>query len=48
MMYFDARAVIWYLIMIEANILNVRMILAGLQAGVSPEKLKERLRQTYV
>lgn len=48
MMYFDARAVIWYLIMIETNILNVRMILAGLQAGVSPEKLKERLRQTYV
>ena len=48
MMYFDARAVFWYLNVIEANILNVRMVLAGLAAGVSPEKLKERLRQTYV
>ena len=48
MMYFDARAVLWYLMIIEANILNVRMVLAGLQAGVAPEILKERLRQTYV
>ena len=48
MMYFDARAVIWYLSVIELNILNVRMVLSGLKGGVAPEKIKERLRQTYV
>lgn len=48
MMYFDARAVFWYLSIIEVNILNVRMVLSGLQGGVAPEKIKERLRQTYV
>ena len=47
-MYFDARAVIWYLTAVDANILNVRMLLTGLIAGVSAEKLKERLRETYV
>ena len=48
MMYFDARAVIWYLTAVDANILNVRMLLTGLLSGVSAEKLKERLRETYV
>ena len=48
MMYFDARAVFWYLSIIELNILNVRMVLSGLKGGVAPEKIKERLRQTYV
>lgn len=48
MMYFDGHAVIWYLTMVELNILDVRMILSGLKAGVSPDQLKERLRQTYV
>ena len=48
MMYFDARAVFWYLSVIELNILNVRMVLSGLQGGVAPEIIKERLRQTYV
>lgn len=48
MMYFDARAVIWYLTVVDANILNVRMLLTGLLSGISAEKLKERLRETYV
>lgn len=45
---FGPVLVVWYLTVEETNLINVRMILTGLQAGVSPEKLKERLRETYV
>ncbi|MCQ2557657.1 MAG: V-type ATPase subunit [Oscillospiraceae bacterium] len=48
MMYFGPELVIWYLSVVETNITNVRMILTGMQAGVAPDRLKERLRETYV
>ena len=30
------------------NITNIRMILTGLRSGIAPERLRERLRETYV
>ena len=48
MMYFGPELPVWYLQVEETNIINVRMILTGLQAGIAPAKLKERLRETYV
>lgn len=48
MMYFGPELVTWYLSVEETNLINVRMILTGLQSGISPEKLRERLRETYV
>lgn len=48
LMYFGPELVIWYLTIEETNIIDVRMILTGLAAGIAPERLKERLRDTYV
>lgn len=45
---FGAEAVIGYLAAEENNITAVRMVLTGLLTGVDPERLKERLRETYV
>lgn len=45
---FGAEAVIGYLAAEENNITAVRMVLTGLLTGVEPERLKERLRETYV
>jgi len=47
-MYFGSQLVVWYLAVEETNIVDVRMILTGLKAGISPEHLRERLRETYV
>ena len=48
LMCFGPELPVWYLQVEETNIINVRMILTGLQAGIAPDKLKERLRETYV
>jgi hypothetical protein len=32
----------------DRNITNIRMILTGLRSGIAPERLRERLRETYV
>ena len=48
LMYFGPELVVWYLTVEETNLVDVRMILTGLQAGIAPERLKERLRETYV
>ena len=45
---FGPEAVIGYLSAEENNITAVRMVLSGLLAGIEPERLKERLRETYV
>jgi vacuolar-type H+-ATPase subunit C/Vma6 len=47
-MYFGPELVVWYLTVEETNIINVRMILSGLREGIDPERLRERLRETYV
>ena len=47
-MYFNAQLPTWYLTVEETNIQDVRMILKGLLAGIDPERLSERLRETYV
>lgn len=44
---FGAEVVAGYLGAVENEITAVRMILTGLLAGISPERLKERLRETY-
>ncbi len=38
----------WYLSAEETAIVDVRMILTGLRSGLDPQRLKERLRDTYV
>lgn len=48
LMYFGPQLVVWYLTAEDRNTMNVRMILNGLIAGIAPERLKERLRDTYV
>ena len=48
LMYFGPELVVWYLTVEETIITDVRMILSGLRAGISPERLRERLRDTYV
>ena len=48
LMYFGPELVVWYLTVEETNIINVRMILSGLREGIDPERLRERLRETYV
>lgn len=48
LMYFGPELVMWYLTVEETIITDVRMILSGLRAGISPERLRERLRDTYV
>ena len=37
-----------YLTAEEGNTMAVRMVLTGLLAGIAPERLKERLRESYV
>ncbi|MDO4749308.1 MAG: V-type ATPase subunit [Eubacteriales bacterium] len=45
---FGLEAVAGYLGAVEGEIMAVRMILTGLMAGIDPEELKRRLRDTYV
>jgi len=40
--------VVGYLAAEENAITTVRMILTGLLSGIDPDRLKERLRDTYV
>lgn len=48
LMYFGAQLVVWYFAVEDRNITNIRMILTGLRSGIAPERLRERLRETYV
>ena len=45
---FGEQAVIGYLYAKEAELTAVRTILAGRRAGLSGERIRERLRETYV
>lgn len=47
-MPFGEQAVIGYLYAKEAELTAVRTILAGRRAGLSGERIRERLRETYV
>ena len=48
LMSFGPEMVLGYLTAEENNITAVRMILTGILAGIAPERLRERLRDTYV
>ena len=45
---FGSEVAVGYLAAEESAITAVRMILTGLLSGIDPERLKERLRDTYV
>lgn len=45
---FGAEIVVAYLAAVESEITAVRMLLTGKLSGVKPEKLRERLRDSYV
>lgn len=45
---FGAPLLCAYLIAVEYEVKNLRIILAGKRAGLSPEKLRERVRVSYV
>ena len=45
---FGPGQVVGYLTAEEGNTMAVRMVLTGLLAGIAPERLKERLRESYV
>ena len=45
---FGPEQVVGYLTAEEGNTMAVRMVLTGLLAGIAPERLKERLRESYV
>ena len=45
---FGPEQVVGYLTAEEGNTMAVRMVLTGLLAGIDPERLKERLRESYV
>lgn len=45
---FGSEVVIGYLAAEENSTTTVRMVLTGLLSGIDPERLKERLRDTYV
>ena len=45
---FGSEVAVGYLAAEENSITAVRMILTGLLSGINPERLKERLRDTYV
>ena len=45
---FGSEVAVGYLAAEENAITTVRMILTGLLSGIDPERLKERLRDTYV
>ena len=46
--YFGAARLIGYLLAYEAEVKNLRIILAGRIAGDAGEKIRERLRGIYV
>jgi V/A-type H+-transporting ATPase subunit C len=46
--HYGASVVLTYLVEIEWEITSLRMILSGKLAGVSPETIRERLRDAYV
>lgn len=48
LMYFGVQLVAWYFAVEDRNIMNVRMILTGLRSGIAPDRVRERLRETYV
>ena len=45
---FGAEPLIGYLAAIEAELTAVRTVMAGRLAGLAPEMITERLRETYV
>ena len=45
---FGPEAVVAYLAMLEGEIVAARMVLLGKRGGLSPEELRERLRDSYV
>ena len=45
---FGPEQVVGYLTAEEGNTMAVRMVLTGLLAGIDPERLQERLRESYV
>ena len=45
---FGAEIAIGYILALEYEIKNIRLVLAGKEAGLSPETIKERLRESYV
>ena len=45
---FGPEQVVGYLTAEEGNTMAVRMVLTGLLVGIDPERLKERLRESYV
>ena len=45
---FGAEIAIGYIFALEYEIKNLRLVLAGKEAGLSPETIKERLRESYV
>ena len=45
---FGPEQVVGYLTAEEGNTMAIRMVLTGLLAGIDPERLKERLRESYV
>ena len=45
---FGAEIAIGYIFALEYEIKNIRLALAGKEAGLSPETIKERLRESYV
>ena len=45
---FGSEVAVGYLAAEENAITTVRMVMTGLLSGIDPERLKERLRDTYV
>ena len=45
---FGAEVAIGYIFALEYEIKNIRLVLAGKEAGLSPATIKERLRESYV
>jgi V/A-type H+-transporting ATPase subunit C len=45
---FGAEAVLAYLVELDNEITNIRMILTGKLSGIAPETIRERLRLNYV
>ncbi len=45
---FGAEVAIGYIMALEYEVKNIRIILAGKSAGLAPETIKERLRENYV
>ena len=45
---FGAELMIGYAMALEYEVMNIRILLAGKDAGLSPEVIRERLRRSYV